>query len=195
MDSDTESVSDFAETSRLIALIDLAGSAKAFRSRGDQDMVALLQEFYEACDAVLTVSGGTVIKFMGDSCLAVFPPSEAAQCVDAVVELRTRVSALGEKYGAAIAFGANLHIATVVEGEFGAGSNRRADVLGRGVNQTFLLGRGAGIRLSEPVYRALPSAKRSPWNKHKPPAIYILDQADGASAGMGKSASANTQRW
>lgn len=55
-----------------------------------------------------------------------------------------------------------------------------------GVNQTFLLGRGPGIRISEPLYRALPSAVRSPWVKHKPPAVYHLDAPDGIYAGMGK---------
>lgn len=163
MDSQKKSTSDFVENNRLIALFDLPGTTKAFQSRGDLDMAALLQDFYEECEEVLTQGGGTVVKFMGDACLAVFPPSEATQCAGAVVELRARVKSLGEKYGVPIGLGANLHIATVVEGEFGVGINRRTDILGRGVNQTFLLGRGEGIRLSEPVYRALPSGMRSPW--------------------------------
>lgn len=195
MDSTKESVSDFVECKRLIALVDLAGFTKAFHSQSDLEMASFLQEYYAACEEVLGGSGGTVVKFMGDSCLAVFPPSEAPQCAEAVVELRARVEILGVKYGIAISLGANLHIADVVEGDFGAGANRRADIVGRGVNQTFLLGGGPDIRVSEPVYRALPSEMRGPWRKHKPPSIYVLDRTDGANEGKGKYPSANLQRW
>lgn len=195
MDSMKRSSSDFAEIDRLIVLVDLPGSTKAFQARSDLEMAAFLQEFYEACEAAFTASGGTVIKFMGDTCLAVFPPDETTACVDAVDRLRTHVASLDNKYGVPIGMGANLHIARVVEGTFGVGASRRTDVVGRGVNQTFLLGRGSGIRLSEPVYRDLPSDRRTPWRKHKPPAIYVLENADGASEGLEKSPSANAQRW
>ena len=67
--------------------------------------------------------------------------------------------------------------------------------MGRDVNQTFLLGRGAGIRISEPVYRALPNSARSPWSKHKPSAIYHLDAPEGLYEGGGKDVVSNTLRW
>jgi hypothetical protein len=79
--------------------------------------------------------------------------------------------------------------------EFGSGPTRAYDVIGRGVNQTFLLGRGTGIRISEPVYRSLPSAARSPWTKHKPPAIYHLAEPGVLLGGLGKDPAANTVRW
>jgi hypothetical protein len=63
------------------------------------------------------------------------------------------------------------------------------------VNQTFLLGRGAGIRISEPVYRKLPSAERTPWIKNKPPAVYVLEAAGEILGGMGKTAAENAARW
>ena len=79
--------------------------------------------------------------------------------------------------------------------ELDAGANKRRDIIGRGVNQTFLLGRGTGIRISEPVYRALPSSMRSPWIRHKPPAIYCVDSAEGLFEGLRKDAASNTLRW
>jgi hypothetical protein len=39
------------------------------------------------------------------------------------------------------------------------------------------MGRGEGIRLSEPVYRKLESGVRSPWRRHKPPALYELQRS------------------
>jgi hypothetical protein len=112
-----------------------------------------------------------------------------------VRELQAEVYALARTGNMPVALGANLHIGAVIEGEFGGPSRHGRDVIGRGVNQTFLLGRGAGIRISEPVYRALPSGARSPWRKHKPPAIYHLDDTAGLLEGGGKDAGQNTLRW
>jgi hypothetical protein len=86
---------------------------------------------------------------------------------------------MAERYELPLALGANVHLASVIEGELGTGSSRRRDVVGRGVNHAFVLGRGPGIRISEPVYRSLPSGARSAWIKHKPPAVYELGTPGG----------------
>jgi hypothetical protein len=38
------------------------------------------------------------------------------------------------------------------------------------------MGGGAGIRISEPIYRKLPNERRGPWQKSKPPATYALSK-------------------
>ena len=43
------------------------------------------------------------------------------------------------------------------------------------ISNAFLLGRGSGIRLSEPVYRILSSDERAPWDKEKLPVVYPLN--------------------
>ena len=49
------------------------------------------------------------------------------------------------------------------------------DVVGMGVIHAFRMGGGAGTRISEPVYRRLPSDRRTPWRKHQPPATYTWE--------------------
>jgi hypothetical protein len=61
-----------------------------------------------------------------------------------------------------------------VAGEFGPPGARQYDIIGAGVIHLFRMGSGAGIRVSEPVYRQLPSDDRRPWRKHQPPATYTL---------------------
>lgn len=193
MKNPTES---FVPTKRIIVLIDLAGCTKAFQSNDDAKMAAFLQDYYVACEKVLTEGGGTIIKFMGDACLAVFPADQARSSVEAVIKLQSVVNALAaQRISDRVTLGANMHLATAIDAEFGAGANKRRDVIGRGVNQTFLLGRGTGIRISEPLYRALPSGARSPWTKHKPPAVYHMDAAEGILEGLRQSAISNTLRW
>jgi class 3 adenylate cyclase len=186
---------NFQLTKRIIVLIDLSGYAKAFQTTSDEKMALFLHDFYVVCEEIITARGGDVIKFMGDACLSVFPVDHAMNAVDAVRDVQVRLAAVAKEHQIPLGLGANVHMTSAIEGEFGIGSSKRKDILGRGVNQTFLLGRGPGIRISEPVYRALPSQARSPWNKHKPPAVYHLDTAQGIYEGAGKDPASNALRW
>ena len=174
---------------------DLSGYARAFRTRRDEDMAEFLDQYYALAESVIPDAGGKIIKFMGDSILARFVPEKAAQAVAAAVSLATRVERLAANEGLPMSFGANLHLGVAVEAELGEGSSRRLDVVGRAVNQTFLLGKGLGIRISEAVYRKLPSGERTPWEKNRPPAVYVLASGHPPFEGKGKTASENATRW
>ena len=106
-----------------------------------------------------------------------------------------KMAALAGRYQLKLALGVNLHLTSAIEAELGVGASKRRDIVGRGVHQTCLLGRGPGIRISEPVYRALPSNARSRWIKHKPPAVYHMDAPDGIYEGLGKLPGSNAMRW
>ena len=82
---------------------------------------------------------------------------------------------LGGEFGLALDVGANVHLATIVEGTFGAGSSAAFDVIGAGVLHAFRMGAGPGVRISEPVYRKLPNDQRQGWRKHQPPATYLRE--------------------
>lgn len=170
------SASRFRETKLAIAVLDLAGFFALCRDHEDLEIAAFLEDFYRLCHDRIAAAGGRVVKFVGDAVLSVFPPERTAAAVEAAVALRREVARLGEARGWRVAAGVNLHLARVVEGEFGPEGDRRYDVIGSGVNHAFVMGRGAGMRISEPVYRQLPSGERSPWAKQKPPATYVLSR-------------------
>ena len=186
---------DFPSSTLVVFVADLAGFAIAFRSRSDEDMVRLLDRYYRTAEEVIAEKRGRVIKFIGDSVLAVFEPVETADAVKAAVMLESAVTAISRHLGFAISLGVNLHMGNAIEAELGSGPSRRADVFGRTVNQTFLLGRGPGIRISEPVYRKLPSGDRAPWTKNRPPAVYALGDDTGVYQGLRKTAVENALRW
>jgi class 3 adenylate cyclase len=123
---------------------------------------------------VVSQHGGRVVKFVGDGCLAVFEPDDVLQALEVVEVLRSRVRSLGAEHNLDLDLGANVHVSTVVEGAFGLGG--AYEIVGMGVIHVFRMGGGAGTRISEPVYRRLPSGRRSPWRKHQSPAIYALEQ-------------------
>jgi class 3 adenylate cyclase len=175
--------------------VELTGYTKAFQTRDDAEAAGFVDEYYCLCEEVMTKKGGTIVKFMGDGCLLTFPEEATANALGAALELERALDDLTERHKLRLLLCANIHLGLVIAGQFGAGPSRHADIIGRVVNQTFLLGRGPGIRISEPVYRKLPNEARGAWNKHKPPAIYHLAPTSEVLQGAGKDAGTNTGRW
>ncbi len=164
----------FHATRRTVAVVDLTGYARLAQTRDDLAVARLLDDFYRLCHARIREAGGRVVKFLGDACLATFDPESTAAAVAGVVAIRRGVRELEP----GLDVGINVHLTGLVEGDFGPDEDRRHDVIGGGVNHTFLLGRGPGIRLSEPVYRKLPSDARGPWTKRAMPAIYVREEVE-----------------
>ena len=182
-------------TPLVIVVADLSGYHRGFRSHSDEEMAAFLHRFYSMADHVVHSSGGRVIKFLGDAFLATYPESEVTSAISATVSLEVGIARLAEDVGIDLRLGANIHAGNVVATELGTGESRRYDVIGRAVNQTFLLGRGRGIRISERVYRKVPSGDRSPWEKNRPPTVYVLGESPEPYASLRKTAEENALRW
>jgi class 3 adenylate cyclase len=154
-----------------MVMVDLAGFTKAIAPLSSMQLAQLVDHFYRLMADTIAASGGRVVKFVGDGCLAVFDEEAVAEAVRFVHDVVEPVRALGQRHGVALDVGANVHLSVVVEGEYGG---RATDIVGAGVVHVFRMGAGPGIRISEPVYRKLPNDQRGPWKKHQPPATYTL---------------------
>ncbi len=167
---------DVIERQLTLLTIDLTGFTRAATSTRAVDLAAFLDGYYRLCAVVVARHHGRIVKFMGDACFAVFGETHCLDAVECALEMQREASSLRGIYGTRPpGIGANVHLATVADGEVGAEHDRRYDVFGEGVNHLFRMGGGAGIRISEPVYRSLPNERRGPWKKNRPPATYLLD--------------------
>ena len=156
------------ERSLVIVLVDLARFTQAIAGRTLEEIVPLVDAFYRVAGTVIPEHNGRVVKFIGDACLAVFDAEDALAALAATEAIRAQVADLG----LGLDVGVNIHLSTVAEAELGV--DGVYDIVGLGVVHTFRMGSGAGTRISEPVYRKLPSDRRSSWRKHQPPATYEL---------------------
>jgi class 3 adenylate cyclase len=165
-----------SERKLALLTVDLTGYTRAAAGARAVDVATFLDGYYRLCAMAVKQHGGRVVKFMGDACFAVFPEELAVAAVECALDLqREAPSRSAVLYGERTpAVGANVHLAIVAEGMLGADDDKRYDVFGEGVNHLFRMGGGAGIRISEPVYRSLPNERRGPWQKTKPPATYVL---------------------
>jgi adenylate cyclase len=163
-------LSEYRERRLVMVLIDLARFTHVIAELSLRETVELLDEFYRAAEEVIPDAGGRVVKFVGDGCLAAFDEDGVVAALQVVDELSDRVRRLGAARNLVMEVGANLHLASVAEAQLG--DSAVADLIGMGVVHTFRMGGGPGVRISEPVYRQLPSADRTPWEKRQPPAVY-----------------------
>ena len=105
------------------------------------DVIDLLNDYFDAMSEPIARHGGEILKFMGDGLLAIFPLSQPAACAEllhAVSEARQAMAALNEKNretGAApLNFGIGVHVGDVMYGNIGSRNRLDFTVIGPAVN-------------------------------------------------------------
>ena len=94
---------------RLVSVLfaDLVGFTAASAERDPEETRELLSRYFETCNRLIALYGGTVEKFIGDAVMAVWgtptaTEDDAERAVRAALDLVAAVSALGDEVGAEV---------------------------------------------------------------------------------------------
>jgi adenylate cyclase len=105
------------------------------------DVIELLNDYFDAISEPVARHGGEILKFMGDGLLAIFPLTRPSACADllrAVTEARQAMDALNEKNGAIgrepLNYGVGVHVGDVMYGNIGSRTRLDFTVIGPAVN-------------------------------------------------------------
>ncbi|HTO65780.1 MAG TPA: adenylate/guanylate cyclase domain-containing protein [Bradyrhizobium sp.] len=105
------------------------------------DVIELLNDYFDAISEPVARHGGEILKFMGDGLLAIFPltqPSACANLLHAVTEARQAMAALNERNGGIgrepLNYGVGVHVGDVMYGNIGSRSRLDFTVIGPAVN-------------------------------------------------------------
>jgi adenylate cyclase len=105
------------------------------------DVIDLLNGYFDAISEPIGRHGGEILKFMGDGLLAIFPLSEPDACAKllrAVSEARQNMIALNnrntEAGRAPLNFGIGVHVGDVMYGNIGSSARLDFTVIGPAVN-------------------------------------------------------------
>ncbi len=105
------------------------------------DVIHLLNGYFDAMSEPIARHGGEILKFIGDGLLAIFPlsqPSACANLLHAVTEARQAMIALNESNGAAgrvpLNYGIGVHVGDVMYGNIGSLTRLDFTVIGPAVN-------------------------------------------------------------
>ncbi|HWX33422.1 MAG TPA: adenylate/guanylate cyclase domain-containing protein [Steroidobacteraceae bacterium] len=105
------------------------------------DVIDLLNGYFDAMSEPIARHGGEILKFIGDGLLAIFPLSEPKACANllhAVAEARRAMIALNEKNSetgrAPLNYGIGVHVGDVMYGNIGSRTRLDFTVIGPAVN-------------------------------------------------------------
>ena len=138
-----------------IWLSDLRGFTALSDRLPAENVVEILNHYFDCQVAAIKSHGGEVLKFMGDGLLAVFPIAEdnddvhhvCARVLEAARETRTGVHALEYPIGDTIErfrFGVALHVGKILYGNIGGGNRLDFTCIGPAVNLAARLEKIAG---------------------------------------------------
>ncbi len=157
----------------VICFLDLSTyTMDARRTADDVRLAEMVDAYYERVGDHVARGGGTLVKFIGDGALAVFPTERADDAVEALLDLKRSVDAwlAAERWDSRLVV--KLHRGDVVAGMYGARDHKTFDVIGDDVNITARLPTRS-FALSAEAFRALSPAGRTLFKKHTPPLTYI----------------------
>ena len=105
------------------------------------DVIELLNGYFDAISEPVARHGGEILKFMGDGLLAIFPLSQPKACANllhALTEAREAMTALNETHQgsgrAPLNYGVGVHVGDVMYGNIGSRSRLDFTVIGPAVN-------------------------------------------------------------
>jgi adenylate cyclase len=106
------------------------------------DVIDLLNGYFDAMSEPIARHGGEILKFIGDGLLAIFPLSEPAACANllrAVSEARQAMAALNQTNREAggrapLNYGIGVHVGDVMYGNIGSQTRLDFTVIGPAVN-------------------------------------------------------------
>ena len=154
--------------------LDILNSLKIARQMDSSEQFALfIDAFYTLCSAKTQQYGGEIIKYIGDSTLAMFEATDCVAALGSVHDIRDCFPEFCREFGVeGHELRATVHTGDVIFGSFGPEGQK--DVIGKTPNELFQT-RGYGITITEQVYRKLPSDKRSTWKKKGGQVVYVME--------------------
>jgi adenylate cyclase len=134
-----------------IWLSDMRGFTELADRLAPQDLVDLLNRYFDCQVPAILDRGGEVLKFMGDGLLAIFPfgggvepATVCAGALAAAFEARAKVAGLCSERDEHLRFGLALHVGDVLYGNIGSGNRLDFTCIGPAVNLAARLEKLAG---------------------------------------------------
>jgi class 3 adenylate cyclase len=164
----------------LICFIDIQGFRSITQAVPDPlQIFDLLNGFARIPVAVAERTSGRVVKFIGDSCLLIYPEESADEGVQAIMTMKADCEAYLQSRGFSNKLQVTVHFGEIAVGLFGTGHCRGLDVMGDSVNTAATLeksGHRGRLILSAQAFRKLAPPTRRLFHKFTEPVVYLGEE-------------------
>ncbi len=127
--------------SAVVLICDLRGFTAISELWPRDDVIAILNGYFDAMSLPIEENGGEILKFIGDGLLAIFPiavPDAFERAYAAVIGARAGMAALNRERSAAgleaLGYGIGIHVGDVMYGNIGSRARLDFTVIGPAVN-------------------------------------------------------------
>ena len=163
------------EFDALVSFFDLSRYFRFASRQSDRQQFEILSDYYEFVGEIVARSGGTIIKFMGDSGLIIYPQSKAEDGILAMLKLKEEGDIWLRERGAKCQHIIKVHFGSIICDLIGTKDDKRLDVIGQTVNIAATLN-SKGLAISPQAFRQLSPKGRKMFKKHTEPITYIPQQ-------------------
>ena len=125
----------------VIVVYDLRGFTAISEQWPRDNVIAMLNDYFDAISDPVARHGGEILKFMGDGLLAIFPldnPDACIEALSAITEARAAMAALNVDRSARalepLGYGVGVHLGDVMYGNIGSRTRLDFTVIGPAVN-------------------------------------------------------------
>ena len=135
-DSDHRTVSLGGERRRVAVLFaDIRGYTAFSESRSPEEVVAVLNSYFQQIADLVVTNHGDIDKFVGDQIMAVFDGERMTRhAVQCAIDIMNIMEALAAQSGADLSIGIGVNVGEVVVGAMGSRERKDFTVLGDHVN-------------------------------------------------------------
>ncbi|MGI9510532.1 MAG: adenylate/guanylate cyclase domain-containing protein [Geminicoccaceae bacterium] len=120
---------------------DLRGFTALSETRGRDELLGLLNQYFDCMAEPIAERGGEILKFIGDAVLAIFPLTDESACckaLEAAIQAQASLGGLNDDRGKTgappLAAGIALHVGDVMYGNIGSANRLDFTVIGPAVN-------------------------------------------------------------
>jgi adenylate cyclase len=160
------------ELNLLVAFFDLTQFASFSRTVSDRELFEFLADYYDFVGACVQQSGGTIVKFMGDAGLAVWPEAMVDRGVLGLRDLKESGDHWLDRRSLHCRHVIKADFGPVVCGPIGSRNDRRFDVFGQTVHTAALLVSN-GLAITPAVFGKLQRETRKAFKRRTPPVTYV----------------------
>ena len=138
----------------------------------DEEIFALLADYYSLVGQIIEDGGGRVLKYMGDAALIIFPEDCVDSAVGALLDLREQGDGWLKEREFESTHAINAHFGPACVGYVGSKDAKQLDAFGETIN--IAASRPThSLSLSTQAFRKLSPLSRKAFKKHTPPLTYI----------------------
>jgi len=160
------------EVQLVVAFVDLTHFEAQAQRVTARDLADTIDDYYERVGIEVAKANGTLVKYIGDAALIVFPPDAVNEAVEMLMTLKAAVDEFMEEVGWQCRLTAKAHLGPVIAGSFGLRDAKHFDVIGRTVNAAARL-KSTGVTVSHEVFEGLRKDLKEKFRKAPVAAAFV----------------------